>query len=349
MADCYGHDLDGDAHGGNLAAARRAFPQAPEPWLDLSTGVNPHPYPVADLPLEAFARLPDGADLARLERAAALAYGARSPVMATAAPGTQAIINWLPFLFPARRVGILDFTYGEHARRWRASGAEVMITGKIEQLAEFDAAVVVNPNNPDGRLIPAGELLRLAAALRARGGVLIVDEAFIDFLPPAASLVPVLPEGAIVLRSFGKTFGLAGLRLGFAIAPEPMAERLRAALGPWPVSGAAIETGGKALADAGWIARAGARLAADGTALDALLSDAGFQAIGDTLLFRLVRHENAQRLFGALGQAGILARRFAARPDWLRFGIPADDAQRERLRSALAQAVVPPRGEALQV
>jgi cobalamin biosynthetic protein CobC len=347
--DLDGQDLDAEAHGGNLAAARRAFPRAPEPWLDLSTGVNPHPYLIPDLPLEAFARLPDGADLERLERAAALAYGARSPGVVAAAPGTQSIINWLPFLFPARRVGILGFTYSEHARRWRASGAEVVAVDRLEQLADMDAAVVVNPNNPDGRLVPACDLLGLAATLRQRGGMLIVDESFIDFLPPAASLVAVLPEGAIVLRSFGKAYGLAGLRLGFAIAPEPMAERLRAALGPWPVSGAAIAIGERALADTGWIGRTRARLAADGGALDAILAEAGFQAIGGGPLFRLARHENAQGLFSALANAGILVRRFAARPDWLRFGIPADEAQRARLRAALGQADLPPRREALQV
>lgn len=340
-----GEDLDNMEHGGNLAAARRAFPHAPEPWLDLSTGVNPHSYPIPDLPVEAWASLPDPAALERLERAAALAYGARSPAMAAAAPGTQAIINWLPFLFPARRVGILGFTYSEHVRRWRASGAEVVVTDKLDELADMDAAVIVNPNNPDGRLVAVSDLLRLAEALRKRGGLLIADESFIDFLSPGASLVPILPrDGAIVLRSFGKAYGLAGLRLGFAIAPEPMAERLRAAFGPWPVPGPAIAIGEKALADVRWIDDKRARLAADGAALDEILAEAGFRAMGGGLLFHLVRHDDAQRVFGVLAEAGILVRRFSARADWLRFGIPGHGAQ-ARLRAALAQADLPVRSE----
>ncbi|MGQ0446028.1 MAG: aminotransferase class I/II-fold pyridoxal phosphate-dependent enzyme, partial [Beijerinckiaceae bacterium] len=270
------------------------------------------------------------------EAAARAAYDVPAFVEVVAAPGTQAIINLLPRLVPARRVGILGFTYCEHARSWAASGAEISVIEDLPGLEDKDIAIVVNPNNPDGRLIAAAELRALAAVLRKHGGLLIIDEAFADFLEPGASAVPDFAEsGAVVLRSFGKTYGLPGLRLGFAIAAKPVAEKLRAALGPWPVSGAAIAIGRAALTDAKWLAMTRARLLADANALDKILAAAGFASAGGSPLFRLGRHEDAQAWFERLAKAGILVRRFEARPAWLRFGIAGSVAGRARLRAAL--------------
>ncbi len=328
--------LAGAGHGGDLAAARRAFPFAPEPWLDLSTGVSPYPYPVADLPAEAWTRLPDPAALRGLETAAAKLYRAGAGAATIAAPGTQAIIGLLPHLRPARRVGILGFTYSEHAIAWRAGGAEVDIVQELADLADKDVAIVVNPNNPDGRLVAARDLRALAGDLGARGGLLIVDEAFMDFLGPAASVIPAMPpEGVVALRSFGKAYGLPGLRLGFAVAPAGLAAKLRAALGCWPVSGAAIAVGAKALADPDWLAATGQKLAKDAAARDEILAAVGFDLVGGGPLFRLAARGEAETLFVTLAKAGILVRRFAARPCWLRFATPGSDADRARLRAAL--------------
>ena len=237
---------------------------------------------------------------------------------------------------PAQRVGILGVTYCEHARSWATSGAELTVVEDLSGLEDKDIAIVVNPNNPDGRLVPAADVRALAAVLRKRGGLLIIDEAFVDFLEPGASAVPDIAEsGVVVLRSFGKTYGLPGLRLGFAIAAKPVAEKLRAALGPWPVSGAAIAIGSTALTDAAWLAATRARLHADAAALDKMLAAAGFASAGGSLLFRLVRHEDAQGWFERLAKAGILVRRFEAQPSWLRFGIAGSDAGRMRLYAAL--------------
>ena len=323
-------------HGGNLFAARRAYPQAPEPWLDLSTGINPYAYPFAHPPRESFTRLPEPEELRALEAAAATAYRAPAAAEVVAAPGTQAIVNWLPRLLPARRVGIFGVTYCEHARSWATSGAELTVVEELSRLEDKDIAIVVNPNNPDGRLVAAADLHALAAVLGNHGGLLIIDEAFVDFLEPSASAVPdAVESGGVVLRSFGKTYGLPGLRLGFAIASKPMAEKLRAALGPWPVSGAAIAIGSTALMDAEWLAATRARLHADVRALDKMLAAAGFASAGGSLLFRLVRHEDAQGWFERLAKAGILVRRFEVRPAWLRFGIAGSDAARMRFCAAL--------------
>jgi cobalamin biosynthesis protein CobC len=296
-------------HGGDLRAARCLFPDAPQPWIDLSTGINPVPYPVGDVSADAWTRLPD---VAALEDAARVAYGAGSAAGVVAAAGAQALIQWLPVVFPARRVGVLGFTYREHEACWLASGAEVVRVATLAELAEFHVGVVVNPNNPDGRICAPGALAEIAGALAARGGRLFVDEAFIDLL--GGSLIPILPAGAVVLRSFGKAYGLAGVRLGFAVGSAEDCGRLRTALGPWAVSGPAVEIGSRALADAAWVVRTGERLRPEAARLDRLLLAAGFDIVGGTALFRLVRHDDAA--------AWILTRPFQERPDWLRFGIP---------------------------
>ena len=326
-------------HGGGLAAARRRFPEAPEPWVDLSTGINALPYPIGALSAAAFSRLPEASSIAALEAAAARSFGLGAAAETIAAPGTQSLIQILPRLLPARTVAILGFTYAEHEHVWAASGAEVKTRQNLEELAAAEVAIVVNPNNPDGRLVCVEDLLALARKMAAQGKTLIVDEAFVDFLPPDASLAPHLPApGLIVLRSFGKTFGLAGLRLGFALCGPEMAARLRGALGPWAVSGAAVEIGARAYADREWLIQSAARLDIFSARLDLLLRDAGLEILGGTPLFRLARHAQAATLFQRLGAGGVLVRPFAAKLEWLRFGIPQEEQEFMRLAKILRDA-----------
>ncbi len=323
-------------HGGALDAARKSFPDAPLPWIDLSTGINPVAYPVGPLPDEAWHRLPEAAATRRLEAVAARAYGAARADGVVAAPGTQALIQWLPRLLPARHVAVLGFGYEEHPASWRTAGANVVVTEDFGDLEGADVAIVVNPNNPDGRVVDPARLLALADTLAKRGGTLIVDEAFMDVMDPSLSLVPVLPlRGALVLRSFGKVFGLAGLRLGFAVAGGELAPRLRNALGPWAVSGPAIAIATRALADEAWLSGAAKRLHADAGRIDSLLARASFTILGGTPLFRLAAHDHAAEWHTRLARAGLLTRPFPARDTWLRFGMPADAEAWERLRAAL--------------
>lgn len=323
-------------HGGNIDAARRLFPRAPEPWIDLSTGINPEPYPAGAIPLSAWTRLPQPSELAALESAARAAYGAKPPTGIVAAPGTQALIQWLPRIFPAHRVGVLGFTYQEHETSWRTAGAEVVAVAALAELAAFDVAVVVNPNNPDGRLLAPADLAGIAGMLARHGGRLIVDEAFMDLMGRQSSLVPDLPKaGTVVLRSFGKTYGLAGLRLGFAVASPEDCDRLREAMGPWAVSGPAIEVGRRALMDRSWLAGTVERLRDEANRLDRLLQAAGFDIVGGTPLFRLARHDGAAAWFERLCQAGVLTRPFRAEPSWLRFGLPHGQAEWDRLQAVL--------------
>lgn len=322
-------------HGGRLAQARRLFPGAPEPFLDLSTGINPIAYPVGEVPHDAWARLPEPEALEELQRAAAARYNATDPAMVVAAPGTQILISLLPLLLPQTEVGILGPTYGEHAAAWRHAGVQAIEVERFEALRGACCAVLCNPNNPDGRLLPAPTLLALADELAARDGLLVVDEAFADF-EPGLSLAPSLPHPSIlILRSFGKAYGLAGLRLGFALGAPELAARLRTALGPWAVSGPAAAIGSRALRDRRWAEDAGARLRRDTGELDAMLGAAGLRIVGGTALFRLAAGEHASALFARLGRAGILVRRFAAQPEWLRLGLPGDQLAWKRLANAL--------------
>ena len=323
-------------HGGDLSAAQRLFPDAPKPFIDLSTGINPNPYPLPVLPAELFARLPDAVATACLAAAAATSYGAPSAAHVVPAPGTQILLPLVAGLVRPGRAAILSPTYNEHARAARLAGHSVIAAREFATLGDADLAIVTNPNNPDGRLIDREALLALAAKLRARGGILVVDEAFTDVGPPGFSLAGDVGRGnLIVLRSFGKFFGLAGIRLGFALLDQPSAVRLAAMLGPWAVSSPALAIGAAALADTAWIEATQRRLLQASGRLDAILIGAGLGIPGGTALFRLVRTPAAPALFHHLGRAGILVRNFPDNATWLRFGLPAHEEDWLRLQIAM--------------
>jgi cobalamin biosynthesis protein CobC len=322
-------------HGGDLAAGRRLFPDAPEPFIDLSTGINPNPYPLSRLPADVFARLPDADKLASLTAIAARAYGALSAAHVVAAPGTQILLPLVAALVRPGRAAVMTPSYGEFARAAVLAGNSVAEVHDLTAIGDAELVFAANPNNPDGRLLTRNELMALARNLRARDGVLVVDEAFMDVGPLGASLAADVSSGNIVvLRSFGKFFGLAGLRLGFALAAPEIAARLAAMLGPWAVSGPALAIGAKALADAAWIKTTRSRLARSAGRLDSLLINSGLEIVGGTNLFRLVR--TTSQLFHHLGRAGILVRRFPKHSDWLRFGLPSNEKAWRRLQIALA-------------
>ncbi|MBI1682945.1 threonine-phosphate decarboxylase CobD [Caulobacter hibisci] len=314
-------------HGGRLAAARARFPDAPAPWLDLSTGINPRPYPIPPPALEEWGRLPDPTDLARLETLAAGAFGVDDPDRVVAVAGSEAAIRLLPWFLPHDRVALAPPTYASHAAAWRAAGTEI-----VGHPGPDDLRVLVNPNNPDGAALPAKHVLALLVS------PLVVDEAFVECEPAlsvAAQAGAPGYERLIVLRSFGKFYGLAGLRLGFVICCPSVARLLREALGDWPLSVPALAAGLAAYPDKAWADATRTRLAGDAARLDALLAGAGFEIIDGTSLFRLTRATDAPARFEALAHAGILTRPFDHDPSLLRFGLPGTDADWARLTAAL--------------
>ncbi|TFH87963.1 uroporphyrinogen-III C-methyltransferase [Billgrantia azerbaijanica] len=245
-------------HGGDLHTASRHYGLAPEEWLDLSTGISPFAYPFATPEASAWQRLPYPDP--RLIASAAAYYG-HPEMLATA--GSQPVIQALPRVLPEAAVLVPDVGYREHAQQWQAAGRTCEAYPALDRQAAsewLDAAlarnghrhlVVINPNNPTGLRFDPAQLARWARCL-APGCHLIIDEAFID--PESAG--SVLPQhwcdNMIVLRSFGKFFGLAGLRIGFVAAAPALRERLQQALGPWSVNGPAQAIAIQALADHRW-------------------------------------------------------------------------------------------------
>jgi cobalamin biosynthetic protein CobC len=322
-------------HGGRLIEARRLFPSAPEPFIDLSTGINPLSYPIPPIAPSAWTRLPEPEAITRLEAVAAKAYGVADGSMVASVPGTQLAISLLPRLFPHTSVAILGPTYGEYARSFEARDSRVIEVSALDELADAPCAVLCNPNNPDGRRFEADTLLELVRK-RAGNGLLVVDESFADLEGESLSLAHHLPQpGLLVLRSLSKSYGLGGVRLGFALADPDIAASIRTALGPWPVSGPAIEIGASALADRAWREAARQQLARDVARLVGMLREGGMTVIAGTMLFRLAECAEAASLYQRLGEAGILVRSFDYRADWLRFGIPGGEDEWRRLADAL--------------
>jgi cobalamin biosynthesis protein CobC len=324
-------------HGGRIDAAAQLYPLAPQPWIDLSTGINPVAWPVPQIALASYQRLPLARDMANVAAAAAAAYGLPANAAIVPVPGSEIAIRLLPGMIGAGRIGILAPTYGSHAEAWRDAGAEVHELAALPDpdRHEFETLIVINPNNPDGRAIARADLAAFAQAWSAPGRRLIVDEAFADVRSDLSLLaLPELPAGTVVLRSLGKFFGLAGLRVGFVIVTEADASAWRRLLGDWPLSGPACEIAALALRDTAWIAATRARLAADRRRLDGMLGRAGLKLLGGTDLFALFEAKDGVDLLDHFARAGILVRGFAAAPRHYRFGLAADEAAWQRLEAA---------------
>ncbi|MEE3624717.1 threonine-phosphate decarboxylase CobD [Nitrospirillum sp. BR 11752] len=336
---------DGIRHGGDLTQAARLFPDAPAPWIDLSTGINPWPYPLPTLLPSAWTALPTRGAMDALLVAAARAYGAPGPDSLVAAPGSELLIQTLPRLRPRGEVAIVGPTYGDHARAWSAGGHRVRLVPTPDGvLNTADVLVVCNPNNPDGRAWDPMALLDRAADLATRGGWLVVDEAYADLDPSRSLCGHAGRPGLILLRSFGKFFGLGGLRLGFILASAPLLDAVRTELGAWAVSGPALAVGAAALADLDWQAETRRRLAVAADALDGMVRGAGLPVVGGTALYRLLDAGDAQRLWRHLAQSGLWTRSFpehSGHEGWLRLGLPPDRDAVDRLAGALASFTKP--------
>ena len=317
-------------HGGNLDAAIRAWGGAAADWIDLSTGINRVPWPLPALDDADWRNLPTRAAIASLHEAARAAWGVSGAILATS--GAQGAIQMVPRLGPPGRARVLSPTYNEHAAALRAAGWQVEDVPGLAALAGADLAVVVNPNNPDGRRFAPADLLALAGQV----GRLVVDESFADPQPAWSLAGQTGREGLLVLRSFGKFYGLAGLRLGFVLGSRADIAALADMAGPWPVSGPAIAIGRAALADRAWAEATTARLTAEAARLDALAEGAGWKPLGGCELFRLYDTPDARAAQDRLARARIWSRIFPWSGRWLRLGLPGGDTEWARLAAALA-------------
>lgn len=309
-------------HGGGVDAAAARWGGTRADWLDLSTGINPEPYPLPPLPADCWTALPDRAAMDRLLATARQFWQVPDGAEIVAAAGASALIARMPALCPADAV-IPGPTYNEHARAFRSAGFRVADSGAAP------VQVVVHPNNPDGRLWPADT---------AGARLTVIDESFCDITPEASQIARAADPGVVVLKSFGKFWGLAGLRLGFAIGQRETltgpSGHLADLLGPWCVSGPALAAGAAALADVPWAVATRARLARDAARLDALVLARGARLQGGTPLFRLYEVGDAARWQHRLARHRIWSRVFPYADGWLRLGLPPADGW-DRVAAAL--------------
>ncbi len=308
-------------HGGGIDAAAARYGGPREAWLDLSTGINPLPYPVGHLPDRAWTELPDSAATERLLHAARGFWSVPDAADLVAAPGASALIARMPGLGEGESVAIPGPTYNEHEAAFRAGGWRVVDDDGA------DVLVRVHPNNPDGRRMEAHDI----------GGrrLTVIDESFCDTCPDASHVARAGEPGVVVLKSFGKFWGLAGLRLGVMIGPSDLCDRMRDRLGPWAVSGPALEIGARALEDRSWAETTRRRLARDAARLDAMMAARGADLVGGTTLFRTYAVPDAAALRDRLAHARVWVRIFPYSRKWVRLGLPGGEDDWRRLWEAL--------------
>ncbi|MBB5321051.1 threonine-phosphate decarboxylase CobD [Marinobacter oulmenensis] len=327
-------------HGGRLNAAARHWGIPREQWLDLSTGINPVAWPVPQLPETIWQRLPEEDD--GLAESIRLWCGAPADACCLPVAGSQAAIQALPQLLPRCRVGIPVPGYREHGYWWRKSGHQVApipleggATGD-DWLDALDWLVWIHPNNPTGLTLPVQQLELWRRKLAARGGGLVVDEAFVAPGSKASLAAMAGRPGLIILRSLGKFFGLAGVRAGAVLGPEALLMSLSERLGPWAMSGPARHVMARALADTDWQTETLERLVRDSERLRRLLADTGLGESSGTILFRYLVTPDAGAIHQALARQGVLVRLFKS-PSALRFGLPGSETEWQRLALALGK------------
>jgi cobalamin biosynthetic protein CobC len=294
-------------HGGGLDAAARQFGGKRGDWIDLSTGINPVAYPVGEIAVDAWTALPDKSAQNDLIHAARRFWQVPESAAILATPGASAPIAMIPRLRAPAHVDIAVPTYNEHAAAFTANGWMLSDTAP-------DAQVIVHPNNPDGRTFTPDDL---HAKLR------IVDESFCDVMPDKSLIAQTTRPDTLVLKSFGKFWGLAGLRLGFVIGAPALIEKLDQMLGPWPVGGPALSIGTRALNDRNWAAQTRQCLSADAARLDEIMAATDATLVGGTTLFRLYDMADAAAWQTRLAESHIWSRTFPYNSRWLRLGLPA--------------------------
>lgn len=322
-------------HGGRLRMAAEKYGIPLEDLLDLSTGINPNGWPVPCIPAECWQRLPEDND--ELLDAAQTYYKNLSLLPVA---GSQAAIQTLPQLRPACRVGVMHPAYAEHAVSWQKNGHNVRVIddNSIDsQLHQLDVVILINPNNPTGKLWEPKTLLAWHAKLRKHDGWLIVDEAFIDSTPELSLSEHPTRPGLIVLRSIGKFFGLAGIRCGAVLAEAELLEALKEKLGPWTIGHPSRYVAARALQDRVWQQETALTLKQQSRQLEELLKASGWPPQGGCDLFQWIKTKSAPALHELLAHQGILTRLFQE-PDSLRFGLPKAQADWDRLKKALAKS-----------
>ncbi len=323
-------------HGGALDVIAEQYPNAPAPWIDLSTGINPWPWPVQACEQVSLNQLPTKSAYQDCAKAMSQYLNTRVENILLS-PGSELLIRLLPTIISPRHVVIHSPTYGDHYQAWKAAESHVLETrNPLAHAAEADCVVICNPNNPDGHIYSRKELTDALEVLSSSNGNLIVDEAYAD-LDPNLSLADLAGQkGLIILRSTGKFFGLAGLRLGALLAHETILNTMRERLGVWSISSQALHIGTAAYQDFDWQIQTRSKLKSAAQRLDDLLENSAVNLVGGTSLFRFLETENAHQAWDILASQGIYTRRFSWSSKHLRIGLPQNEDASNRLAQALS-------------
>ena len=327
-----------DEHGGDLLEAQKKYKDVSE-WIDLSSGINPHPYKDFKLAKSIYNSLPSGQAIRELLSAAAVYYKLKDDSSIIAYQGAQGLINIFPYIFSEikkKKVQVYSPTYIEHYKSWVNAGYTIKLIVSFEK--EIDPSgitIIVNPNNPDGKLFNKDALIVLQNRIQEKNGLLIIDESFMDPTPDEKFNYSIEKKNLIIIRSFGKFFGLPGLRLGFAFGDHKYINQISNFIGPWPISSSSIDIALKAMSDIQWIKQTINQLEILSKDLELALNAINIPIIGGTLLFKLVKFEDAGKIHNLLAKDGIWTRKFIYNNNWLRLGIPKDRVELNYLFNSL--------------
>lgn len=338
-------------HGGRLLNAVKQYNIPLEHWIDLSTGINPHGWPVPSIPPEYFNRLPDDND--NLIETAKKYYGTDSLLPLA---GSQAAIQLLPVLRKPCHVAVPRVGYAEHAHAWQQHGHIVDTVDHqtmSEQLDKYDVVVLINPNNPTGERYSVEQLLNWHNKLQKKNGWLIVDEAFMDSTPEQSLLPYTNRNGLFILRSIGKFFGLAGIRCGFVMAENKLLHQLQQSIGPWSLTGPTRYIAQLALSDSQWQSEARQSLQHQCSKLHSILNEHLITSpllpnstIHGTTLFQTVYMQDALYWHTELAKQGVLTR-LLDHQQGIRFGL-ANNNHWQRLSAILRDIFSPEKHRTIQ-
>ena len=323
-------------HGGNLDEAARYYGHHLEDMTDLSTGISPLSYPLASDQFKSadWQALPRKTEEDNLIAVARRAYNVVQTAELCLGSGSQSLLQAAARLMEsACTVWIPAPTYSEHGRVWQQAGHKVVTSADMP--CDARCAVIVNPNNPDGRVYEREMLLQLADELSQKGGFLLLDEAFIDCNPALSLMASADVKGLVILRSLGKFFGLAGLRVGFATGHKDIITSLRHQIGPWPLATPSITAATYALNDEKWAHMHRRELAVLLDRMQQILAASQIKIIGRTGLFITVSDPDARALHAVLAGQAIWVRAFEYEPEWLRFGLTADETVFRKVTACL--------------
>lgn len=331
-------------HGGDLSSVKEKYSDARYPWIDLSTGINPRAYPwEKKIDLTALAgyaaKLPQSSDVKKCTSIwlKYLNVKDRNNWLLTA--GSQAIINILPSIFPDHKGIILKPNYNEYERTWCRHLREYTTITRdkfdVNLLANNSVVMITNPNNPDAHLWQLEQIIHIANELAEKNGFLVLDEAYTDLCTDISLTTCSIPDNVLLLRSLGKFFGLAGLRIGLTKLPSKLYAKTADDMGPWTVSSISMAIAQMALSDTEWISNTLKSLKLNMEKLESILLEHDFKIIGNTDLYCLVQHEQSSMVVDKLNRSGIYVRTFSDNPSLIRFGLPKNDIEYKRLQEAL--------------